>query len=446
MWDVEADYPGFNNIKSGGGSLKIDQKIGSLSLLSITAYRKLQYDNGLDLDFTASPFQTINQSQHDRQFSQELQLQSPATGPFKWTLGAYYFNANDVSDPLAVGLSGAAFDPTFPIDQIVTIGGQKTRSLAAYGQASYTLASRTTLTLGGRYTDEKRTGDTSEVLNLAFGIPSIVIPPSHQTATFRKPTFRVSVDQKIGENALGYISFNRGFKSGGFNVQQLGAPAFKPEVLDAYEAGLKTSFFDRKLTLNGSTFYYKYSDIQIQYITPSGAFGILNGAEAHAYGVDLDAAARVTSAFQVTVGAELLHTKFSSFPGAQISTLQGGTPTTVGSAAGNRLPLAPTFSGTLGGHYTFDLAGGAKMVANSTVSYNSGWFTEPDNVVRQPRFVQVNAKLNWVSASGRYNASIWGENLSNAEVRTNAGTTANGNHYVSFAPPRTYGVTIGAKY
>ncbi len=102
VWDVEADYPWFNNIESGGGSLKVDQKIGSLSLLSITAYRRLQYENALDLDFTASPYQTIRQSQHDRQFSQELQLQSPSSGPFKWTLGGFYFNANDVSDPLTV--------------------------------------------------------------------------------------------------------------------------------------------------------------------------------------------------------------------------------------------------------------------------------------------------------------------------------------------------------
>ncbi len=445
VWDVTADVEGFNNNENGGGSLKIEQKIGSLNLLSLTAYRRLQYENALDLDFTATPFQAIRQSQHDRQFSQELQLQSSANGPFKWTVGLFYFDANAVSDPLRVKLIGAAIDPMFPLNEIVTVGGQKTRSIAAYGQASYTFPTNTTLTLGARYTDEKRTADTVQTLNLAFGLPSIPLPPSHSSATFRKPTFRIAVDQQIG-STLVYASWNRGFKSGGFNAQQLNPSAFKPEVLDAYEAGLKTSLFDRRMTFNAAAFYYDYRNIQIQFINPDGSLAILNGAKARAYGLDVDIAVKVTNAFQLTFGGEVLDTKFISFPNAQISTTIGGTPIVVGSVAGNDLPLASKFSGTVGGNYTFDFANGSKLMANGTLSYNSGWYTEPDNARRQPRFVQVNGKLSWTSANDRYNVSVWTENLTNAKVRTNAGTTVNGSHYVSFAPPRTYGVTVGFKY
>ena len=439
VWDVTADVEGFNNNENGGVSLKVDQKIGTLSFLSLTAYRRLQYENALDLDFTATPAQGIRQSQHDRQFSQEFQLQSGAGGPFKWTLGLFYFDANAVSDPLIVNLYGAFVSPFFPLNQVVTIGGQKTRSIAGYGQASYTFASGTTITAGGRYTSEKRTADTSQTLNLAGGIPSIVPPSTRQSDTFRKPTFRLSIDQQIGDQTLVYASVNRGFKSGGFNAQQLSGAEFKPEVLDAYEAGLKTSLFDRRATFNTSFFYYDYRNIQIQNINPDGSLGILNGAKARAYGVDLDVAARVTPALQLTLGAEWLNTKFLDFPGAQISTTAGGTPTTLGSASGNRLPLASKLTGSFGANYTFDLAGGAKLVASGTASYNSGWFTEPDNAVRQGRFAQVNGRLKRMSASDRFSVAAWTENLTNTKVRSNAGTTAGGSHYVSYAPPAPTG-------
>lgn len=446
VWDVTADYPGFNKVESGGGNLKVEHKFGSVNFLSISAYRSLRYNNALDLDVTGTPFQGIRQTQSDRQFSQELQLQSSSNGPFKWTLGGFYFNSRDASDPLRVQLFGAAVSPFFPLVEVNTFGKQKTRSPAVYGQASYLLPSDTTITLGARYTSERREVYTFQVLKLVSPIPPVPLPPSQAQATFNKVTFRIAVDQKISDDAMVYGSFNRGFKSGGFNAQQLGAPAFRPEVLDAYEAGFKTRLFDRKATLNGSAFYYDYKDIQIQRINADGSLGILNGAKARAYGVDIDFAASLTEDLQITGGLEYLNTKFLNFPGAPLSTATGGTPVLLGPATGNRLPIAPAFTLSLSPQYTYHLPNDGTITLNSTLSYNSGWFTEPDNQFRQPRFVQLNAKVRWNSPSERYSVDLWAENITNSEVRTNAGTIANGNKFASFAPPRTFGIEVSYKY
>ncbi|MET3762285.1 TonB-dependent receptor [Sphingomonas sp. UYEF23] len=445
VWDVAGDLEGFNNVESGGGSLKIEQGLGHLNLLSITAYRKLYYANALDLDATSTPFQGIQDVQRDQQFSQELQLQSASGGKFKWTVGAFYFKANSKYDPLDVRLLGALIDPMFPLTTIRTFGEQRTESIAGYGQASYEVLPATTLTVGLRYTAETRKADVTRTLGLTSGAFIPVPQEQHDSATFRKPTFRASLDHQFTD-VLVYASFNRGFKSGGFNAGQLGAAPFSPEVLDAYETGLKSTLFDRHLTANASVFYYDYSNIQIQRIEQDGSLGIINGAKARAYGLDVDLAAKLGGGFRLTGGIELLSTKFGSFPAAPLSTLQGGTPVRVAPATGNRLPIAPTFTGTLGSDYTYALASGAKLNANATVSYNSGWFTEPDNQIRQPRFVQVNGKLRWTSANDHYSLSVWTDNLTQAKVRANATTVAFGNHVASFAPPRTFGFTAGYKY
>src|SRR3546814_19184383 len=67
-----------------------------------------------------------------------------------------------------------------------------------------------------------------------------------------------------------YVSYNRGYKSGGFNLLDVGAlnrptghvsPSYNPEIVDAYEVGLKSDLFDRRLRLNVAAFYYDYKDI-----------------------------------------------------------------------------------------------------------------------------------------------------------------------------------------
>ncbi len=81
---------------------------------------------------------------------------------------------------------------------------------------------------------------------------------------FQKLTWRLALNQKFTEDVMGYVSYNRGFREGGYNVAGPADAPYKPESIDAYEVGLKSVMFDRRLRLNAAAFWYEYRDIQAQ--------------------------------------------------------------------------------------------------------------------------------------------------------------------------------------
>src|SRR3546814_4559763 len=88
------------------------------------------------------------------------------------------------------------------------------------------------------------------------------VTPSAYTQS--KPTWRISLDQKFSTDIMGYVSYNRGFKSGGFNAKQpLPANPYRPAKGDAFELGVKTELFDHRLRLNTSFFYTRYSNLRV---------------------------------------------------------------------------------------------------------------------------------------------------------------------------------------
>ena len=259
---------------------------------------------------------------------------------------------------------------------------------------------------------------------------------------YSKPTWRIALDQRFSPQVLGYVSYNRGFKSGGFNVSDPTNPAYRPETLDAYEIGVKTDLLDKRLRVDVSRFYYTYSQIQVARFT-TGAIDFYNGAEADIYGLDLDLDAVITRSLRLTGGFELLHDRFSSFPNAEIGTLlaAGGTAETLGSAAGNRLPFSPDAVINLAADFTHDY-GPLHLSANVAYAYNTGWFTEPDNELRQSPFSSLNTSMELSPRDRRdISVKVYLKNLTNAAVLTQD-STAGFFDTASYAPPRTFGFTV----
>ncbi len=451
VWDINNDVQGFVKTRSYGGSAKLEQKVGGgITFMSLSALRFLDYSNALDLDATPKAYQAVVKYQADRQFSQELQLQSRSGGKFQWTLGAYYFDLKSSYDPnnflLFYNNNPAPPNALFPLVGTSTYSTQTAKSFAGYAQATYEILPSTHVTGGFRYTYEKRTLTGYVVQHFTSPRPDATLAAVNPAGvTVKKPTFRIGLDTQATPDVLLYASFNRGFKSGGFNSGAINDPAYRPEILDAYEAGFKSQFLNHRGSLNASVFYYKYKDIQTQRLN-NGALGIINGASATLKGLDVDAAFAVTSSFHLTGSFEILDGKYGTFLAAPISTVAGGTPVIIGDVSGNRLPVASKFTSTLGANYTARLSNGSKLEPSTTLYYNSGWFTEPDNKIRQKRFAELSATVRWTSSDDRYNVSLWGANLTNAKSRANATTLAFGNHVVSFNPPRTFGITAGFKY
>ena len=320
-----------------------------------------------------------------------------------------------------------------------TVGGN---SYAAFGQTTYEIVTGTKFTVGLRETSESQFGEQlQQVITLKNGF-QIIDPDVRNSARFNKLTWRFALDHEFTDDILGYISYNRGFKSGAYNISFPLDPALRPESVDAYEVGLKTEFLDRRVRLNGATFYYNYSNIQTSFAR-GGLLALQNGAKAKDYGVEWDLDTIVSEHFSVNAGAQWLHTKFESFPQGNLATPNpaGGFIQTNGDLTGNQLPQAPKGTLSIGGDLHYGTGIGEVGLAVNYL-YNSGFFPEADNTLRQPHYHMLGSSLRWESLDKKLYGSIWGKNLVNEAVFSQ-GFAGGISGQETFQPPRTYGITFG---
>ena len=441
-WDTFLTTEPHQKIVQKGVSLQVDQKLGALTLVSISALRRGLLDENFDADAVPAPITDVTIRQKDRQFSQEIQLLSPKNGAFTWMIGGYYFNARGLDDPQQVLSRTAPY--LAPPTTIRTTALQTTKSYAGFGQGTYAIDHSTNVTAGIRYTSDKRAANIQRAITLPNGV-ALPVAVGIGNATFNKVTFRLSLDHRFSTSLLGYVSFNRGFKSGLYDPLSVPLNLVQPEVLDAYEVGIKADLLDRRLRLNGAFFHYNYKNIQTSRIS-NGVALLLNGQSAKVDGIDLDATAVVTDRFTVTAGLSVLDDRFTTFPNAVISTplATGGNAISSGDAKGNRLPMTPNWTANLTAAYVIPTDIG-DFELSSTYLHNDGYYESAENRLRQRPFNIVNASLSWTSPSKTFRASLWGKNLTNAFYATQF-TAQNLRDTLLAGDPRTYGVTVGVKF
>jgi iron complex outermembrane receptor protein len=312
----------------------------------------------------------------------------------------------------------------------------------------------TNLTVGARYTYETKNFGGLETTSFpGTPYPTSVAPvvpgtyPDHIHED--KPSFRASLDHKFTPDIMTYASFNTGFKSGGYNISVPSQQPYSPETLHAWELGTKTEWLDRRLRVNASTFYYDYTDIQIGYFV-LGSEAFRNGAKAEIYGADLDFEAVVVEGFTVNGGVDYMHDRFTSFADAPLAvpgsacTDTADAPLCEGSAAGHKLPYAPTTTFNLGANYGVALYGG-KADLDVAYFFSSGFFTSPDNTINQPHYNLLNASIGWTDPSSRWTARLFGRNLTNQFYAISLVETPQGDARTTGAP-RTYGVTVAYRF
>lgn len=435
--DNNNDFESVHSIDARGASLRWDQKVGELKFASISAYRSANTVYGGDIDGLPTPHSSFVWSQYDRQFTQELQLGSDISNRFKWTTGLYYYQGTTGLDPSIITLPYAGIHFDYPTSK------ESIESEAAYLQGTYEIFDATNLTLGGRYTREVR-NEYDEVIRIyAIGAPistatyTYVPPDSRNYYNF---SYRASLDHRFSDQAMVYVSYNTGFKAGGFNLGAPGTPAYNPEKLNAAEIGLKTDLFDRHARFNVAAFYYTYDDIQVQSYTNVSIITV-NGAKARSYGVDADMTAMLAPGLQLITGVTVDNPTFTSFPGCTDAAPQGGVALFPGSCAGNRLPTATkvTFSAAL--DYAFAIAGGS-LDLNGNAYYNGGYYTDVANVIRQPSYTKVGVSARWTAPGGGFSVRAYGTNLTDKRVLTYGDSQGVGTQLVNYGEPRTYGLTV----
>ena len=444
-WDTQVDVQPYFKQTQGGASLRADIDAGDIAIVSTTGYRRARFEMQTDFDVTASTrSRSLAQKQLDHQFSQELQILSNGASPLTWTLGLFYWNAKGEFSPFTITTNNLP-GPS----RITGTAYQTSESIAPYAQATYNLFKNTNLTVGIRYSYEKR-GVGGQVVATTPGGPrasGAAIPSVEGNRVY----WRVALDHKFAENLMVYVSQNRGFKSGGFSVTEFSAPPYLPETLDASEFGLKAMLLDRRLRLESAAFYYNYRDVQV-YSTANSGLVITNGGKAEIKGLELDLNARVSRFLNISAGYTYLDSEWITFNNSPINVPNpmGGKTQTSGSVAGRDLPITPHHVLNVSGSYRVPL-GRSDLTFNASYYRNSGYFGEPDNVARQAAYSLVNASVVLTPMDRGFSVSIWGRNLTNEAVNllplhTSQNFPGFTTERASYAPPVTYGVTVGAKF
>jgi outer membrane receptor protein involved in Fe transport len=230
-------------------------------------------------------------------------------------------------------------------------------------------------------------------------------------------TWRASLDHDLSDEVMGYLAASRGFQAGAGTCRRP-EPAFGPETLDDFEAGLKYADRSGRVSADASVFYYDYSDLQV-----SGAHcdrpgddecHVRRDSTGSSCSSTRGSADRPTS----TLGAQLSRRASGASPTrpAPITTpprrallrdhlRRDREPASVRARAQVQRRVRPTRS---------RWAAAALLRLSANLAYNSGYFAEPDNVVRQGSFATVDASAEWRPVRRGPSVRLWVLNLTDA--------------------------------
>jgi iron complex outermembrane recepter protein len=440
-YDNPNDY---SDVRQLGVSVTAEQVFRGARLVSTTSWRNVNGLMLLDQDATPSEVARSSIFQHARTLTEEVQVISPESASLPWIAGVYYYDDFSAYDPLAN--RGAA---VAPLTERQVSSGQKSKSYSAFGQITPQIATNTHLTLGARYTEDDRAVRGS---TLGFAGSNVaVLTSGAQSASWNKITWRVALDHRFTPDVMAYVSADRGFKSGIYNLVSYTAAPVRPETLDAYQVGLKTELAERRVRLNASAFYYNYDDLQVQKIL-TGATVLINAAAAVMKGIDAEFAWLPTEALSLRGGLVLMSSYYKDFQDAPFffpivgpaGQPVGGNLQGVGDATDLDTVRAPKRTASVSVDYRVGALSGNLLFAVS-YAYNSGFSWDPDNRLREPSYDVMNVSAQWNAPREAWGVRLWGRNITGTEYCA-YGAARTLVDSCSPAPPRTYGVTFSMRY
>ncbi len=435
FYDVDTQFYPDGESKNYGGSLKEDHDFGWSTFTSITAYGRSSWNGAITNDSCPCFIQDADSGARDAVWTQELRLSSPADSMVKWMAGLYVYLDQATQDPFTQ--YGTGLGANRPNHEQLTWSHQDTQSYAGFSKATLpVIDDNTDVTLGLRYTFDRR-----QVACATYNLVGTVLSHGAQEVQNPKATFRIALDHHFDESTLGYISWNRGFKSGNFNTNAPSQAPTLPETLDAYEIGLKTDLLNHLLRVDTSAFFYQFHNLQVQQQLITGTLQTNAGA-AQYKGIDLAVSAVPTEHLTLTWTSELLYANYTSFPNAVFNYIAPGGLGFVqhsANAAGYEIPYADRFTSTGTAIYDIPVSFG-DISLNVALAYHHGFHFDAQELTSQPPYWMLNSSATWKSLDEHWDVKVWGSNLLDKHYYAQQQVSPVGETY-SPAAPRYLGIT-----
>ena len=518
-WSVDtelnyiADNNGhFSNNEVNNSTLTVDWDLEGLTLTSVTGYVDYEFTESCDCDFTGAPVFDAGRQEEYQQLSQEFRLTSDLGSNFDYIAGLFFQDTDltyadqiQLPDPTvvntALGLLGAgALQPFAPGSSTDRTFNQEGEVIALFAQGTWSVSEALRLTVGGRYTEEKKDANRQQrhKANATFGgqyMPAVTADPVSGAYNVLYGIFAIEaydqINGKLDDSSFSpvvtmewdanpdtmvYATWTKGYKSGGFDARSNGHPdasvnnglksgaaitgswEFANEEATSVELGSKMSIADGAAELSVAWYMTDYTDLQVSQFDGTLGFNVTNAGEAKVQGIEADGRWALTDNMTLTGSVAYLDFNYEKFPNSQCYFQQEDTDgDKLCDAGGKRKEFTPELQANLGAAWASEMSNGLELNASLDVSFMDEYLyaANLDPRSKQDAYSMVNARIALAGSEGAWELALLGRNLTDETVINFGGNTplggtltgGAGNSYYAFVNrPRNIALQVNYSF
>ena len=496
-FDIRTDMPVNKDYshRSGESATYTQGLTDQLGLKIVGAYIQGHSQQFINFDELDENLFQVPGTYHDQQASGEGQL--TFTNDRVKAVGGVFYMDSTACGAYNASVGVLAAPPPYGYGLYLTSivqGCVLTKSTAVYGDTAWKLTDNLDLDAGVRWNDDDKTAHVYQAQyasvaptqlqgNQNFFTPGFppagfflfpnatagILTDYTNSRSFVNVSPRLGLDYHWTPQVMTYVSYSKGFKSGGFDMRGNAAlypqtkNGYNSETADNYEAGIKSTLLDDTLLLNFTVFYDPYTNAQVgvqQFVVadgiPQNVTAVLNAGKQINRGVEIESVWRPVKPLTFGLNVGYLDSYYEDYLIGCTALSPGCTPNSppVNVADQNRPINAPAWTVSGNATYTWDLAAGS-LLARAGYDWRS--FTKVANttesVTDQPAYGLLNGGLAFTTTSKAWRFSIDGKNLTNRYYRVagydfgnppiSAANALGGLSQIGFyGPPRTYSGTV----
>lgn len=453
-------------------TLNIEYALGDHTLTAISGWVEYDYYQQCDCDFNPAILIDTAGLEDYEQFSQEIRLTSPGGETFDYIVGAFYQTFDQELNDMTIVPDGSllgALSGSLPGTAARRAYFTDSDMWSVFAQVTWNVSDTIRVNLGGRYTDEDKTGRRSmQIVDViepspvrgildqplttdalapivyagGFGIDSEQFNISgltgcggasdgvgHNLACARsetKFTPAINIQWDASDWSMIYLSVTEGFKGGGFDARgnNTGTFEFDEEEVLAYELGAKLILAGGAAELNIAGYYMEYDNLQTSQFDGVLGFNVTNAGEATSQGIELDGRWQASENLLLTGALGWLDFEFDKFPNSQC--FFGETPNNVIDGiglcdrAGQPKEFTPEITANIGGTYIVPIGSSMELSLGLDLAYSDEYFVSPtlDPNLVQDSYTKLNGRIGLDSVDGTWSVAAIFENITDEEILT----------------------------
>ncbi len=446
-------------------TLHIDWQIPGHQLTSVSGYQVTDEPVWQDSDATELDLMNLFVHSTVRTKTQELRLASTDTEfSFDYVLGLFY-QEETVNTGVTVydGADAAAIEARQQRENIPVSTRLFSESLAAFAHLTVPFGERWEGVLGLRHSTVDKTANSSLILRLppptSLLVPEFVPLIPNLSEDYAETTFTAKLKHYITPDHLVFLSLDRGFKTGGFNLENVTCPVdaatclpeeqkqYDPELTHSAELGWKTEWLEQRLRLNGSLFYQTYEDFQVNVANPRGSVAIVsNASDLTSSGLEIDLIAALSQRWQLNSSLAWIKATYDSYSNAPCATIVSKTPGCTQDLSGKQLDNSPEWTANIGLQYNRPLFNTLDGYIRTDAVYRGGTYllgTQAEDSY-QAAYTVYALRFGVLHRDDTWKTEIWANNVTDEDYGIVASRPAlhiDGLNLVR-GLPRTFGLTL----